>query len=632
MSNRPRPSILEMFDPLARPSTPPRDGSSSDSDKENSQPPNADLGMTAIFGRTYKLPHCSPTQPRQLKTRLVDVGDVTLDLSQVNVQDYDSDEEDQHLLTMTMPEDDEESAESETEHEQPPVEPRLRSGPSTPRTPLGELQLEQETPIFRSKMFKREVLDFSPRTPQAFAKSPLSSVIDRVNASGRTFASQEPASPALGSPMPSPKLGPEIKVSAVDSESDNGDEADVEENENDVPEPKPASPQPALRPSPNLRPNPRDSFASNTSNRMSLDLQSSFQIHFESTDASFDLMNDKISFLHNTSKGESFLADLDESLEDDENVVPPSLPSPTSSSSSKSTPRTSPRTTEAVDEVPVTPTSPSPPAAPTTHPDPAPPVILNDVPASASESPTTEAASPAVSRAPSPDPVSTATVRAPVFTAPAASSRPVVKPAVATPQIPGGRRTSMAPPALVPALRIVKRTRKEPRSSTVSSLCSTKEEAPMTAKDASAAATTSRPPRRSSVSTAQASGPRRLLTSDAPAPPVPTLRLGGSGPKRIKVPAASTPAEAPMRPTSRTESAPLRPVGRAEASTHARPVPRVSSAPAPVPAKDPVTRPGVPRAVSSKLPAPSSRIPAVGRSSGLPMPASKRTVPTIRRT
>ncbi|KAL1708375.1 hypothetical protein EV121DRAFT_254762 [Schizophyllum commune] len=603
MSNRPRPSILEMFDPLARPSTPPRDGSSSDSDKENSQPPNADLGMTAIFGRTYKLPHCSPTQPRQLKTRLVDVGDVTLDLSQVNVQDYDSDEEDQHLLTMTMPEDDEESAESETEHEQPPVEPRLRSGPSTPRTPLGELQLEQETPIFRSKMFKREVLDFSPRTPQAFAKSPLSSVIDRVNASGRTFASQEPASPALGSPMPSPKLGPEIKVSAVDSESDNGDEADVEENENDVPEPKPASPQPALRPSPNLRPNPRDSFASNTSNRMSLDLQSSFQLHFESSEASFDLMNDKISFLHNTSKGESFLADLDESLEDDEN--------------------------EAVDEVPATPTSPSPPAAPTTHPDPAPPVLLNDVPASASELPATEAPSPAVSRAPSPDPVSTATVRAPVFTAPATASRPIVKPAVATPQIPGGRRTSMAPPALVPALRIVKRTRKEPRSSTVSSLSSTKEEAPMTVKDA-AAATTSRPPRRSSVSTAQASGPRRLLTSDAPAPPVPTLRLGGSGPKRIKVPAASTAAEAPMRPTSRTESAPLRPVARTEASAHARPVPRVSSAPAPVPAKDP--RPGVPRAVSSKLPAPSSRIPAVGRSSGLPMPASKRTVPTIRRT
>ncbi|KAI4528971.1 hypothetical protein K525DRAFT_253606 [Schizophyllum commune Loenen D] len=606
MSNRPRPSILEMFDPLARPSTPPRDGSSSDSDKENSQPPNADLGMTAIFGRTYKLPHCSPTQPRQLKTRLVDVGDVTLDLSQVNVQDYDSDEEDQHLLTMTMPEDDEESAESETEHEQPPVEPRLRSGPSTPRTPLGELQLEQETPIFRSKMFKREVLDFSPRTPQAFAKSPLSSVIDRVNASGRTFASQEPASPALGSPMPSPKLGPEIKVSAVDSESDNGDEADVEENENDVPEPKPASPQPALRPSPNLRPNPRDSFASNTSNRMSLDLQSSFQLHFESSEASFDLMNDKISFLHNTSKGESFLADLDESLEDDEN--------------------------EAVDEVPATPTSPSPPTAPTTHPDPAPPVLLNDVPASASELPAVEAPSPAVSRAPSPDPVSTVTVRAPVFTAPSTASRPVAKPAVATPQIPGGRRTSMAPPALVPALRIVKRTRKEPRSSTVSSLSSTKEEAPVMVKDASAAATTSRPPRRSSVSTAQASGPRRLLTSDAPAPPVPTLRLGGSGPKRIKVPAASTPAEAPMRPTSRTESAPLRPVARTETSAHARPVPRVSSAPAPVPAKDPVTRPGVPRAVSSKLPAPSSRIPAVGRSSGLPMPASKRAVPTIRRT
>ncbi|KAL1739661.1 hypothetical protein HDZ31DRAFT_49006 [Schizophyllum fasciatum] len=643
MSNRPRPSILEMFDPLARPSTPPRDGSASDSDKENSLPPNAELGLSAIFGRTYKLPHDSPTQPRQLKTRLVDVGDVTLDLSKVHVQDYDSDEEDHHLLTMTMPEEDEEEAlESDNENPEPPAAvPTRHSSPSTPRTPLGELQVDQETPVLRSKVFKRRVLDFSPRTPQAFAKSPLSSVIDDVNTSGRMFGSQNQNSPALGSPLPSPKLAPEIRVSTAESDSDNGVEADVEENENDVPEVQHAPPQPSLRPSPTLRPSARNSFASNTSNRMSLDLQSSFQLHFESSDASFDLMNDKISFLHSTSKGESFLADLDESMEDDENVVPPTIPSP-ANCSSKLTPLTSPSVKESFNEAPATPTSPTPFVAPSVEQEQPPRAMLdNNAQVVAHVSAIVETSPPSAVSPANPPPVFHPPVHAPVFTAPAPApaARPVVKPVVATPQIPGGRRTSMAPPALVPALRIVKRARKESRSSALSSMSSMKEESVVSKETApikEAAAPASKPPRRSSVSTTQGpgtSGPRRLLGSDAAAPAVPTLKLGGSGPKRIKMPASTTPAEAPVRPASRADApGPIRAAPRTDAPVHGRSVARVSSAPAPAPAKEPAARPAASRAASSRLPAPSSRIPSVGRSSGLPMPASKRAVPTIRRT
>ncbi|TRM65936.1 hypothetical protein BD626DRAFT_566578 [Schizophyllum amplum] len=644
MSNRPRPSVLDMFDPLARPSTPPRDGSSSDSDKENSQPVNSELGMTAIFGRTYKLQHCSPTQPRQLKNRLVDVGDMTLDLSQVHVEEYDSDDEDQHLLSISMPEDNEDASDSETENTEPPTGMRtLQSSPATPRTPLGELQVDLTTPVLRSKVFKRKILESSPSTPQTFSKSPLSAVIDSVNSSGRSFASQEPSTPTLGSPLPSPKLAPEIKVSSADSDADDGDEADTEENENDIPEPENVPLGPALLPSPGLLPSALDSSVSRNTNRMSLDLHSSFQLQFSSSDASFDLMNDKISFLHSTSKGgESFLNDLDESMEDDENVAPTTMPSP--ASSSKTTPRTSPNAKEVINALSPSLASLSVPAD-EDHKHIA-EVVAADVKDTAEENsdseskPTSLVEDTSVVRSA----VFHPPVQGPVFTAPVPklTARSSAQAVMATPKVPAGRRTSMAPPALVPALRIVKRRNEpEPRVARIrpSAMSMMKEEpamvsTPVMLKEQTGTEAATKP-RRSSVSTARgaanASGPRRLGGVDAVAPPVQTLKLGGSGPKRIKVPASAAPAEVAVRPASYVDApAPIRSASRMEAPAPSRSLSRVSSAPVTT-TKDATGRAPPPRAVSSRLPAPSSRIPGIGRATGLPMPATKRAAVPVRR-
>ena len=65
--NRPRHSVLALFDPLAAPATPTRD---EDEDKENSTP------LSAFFARPHSLHPSTPVAlPRR---RLVDVGDTTI--------------------------------------------------------------------------------------------------------------------------------------------------------------------------------------------------------------------------------------------------------------------------------------------------------------------------------------------------------------------------------------------------------------------------------------------------------------------------------------------------------------------------------------------------------------------------
>ncbi|KAH8976887.1 hypothetical protein EDB86DRAFT_2774277, partial [Lactarius hatsudake] len=76
--NRPRESLLNLFDPLfsAQPSTPPSCPSPDlGSDKENAAPPgDSPITLTKFFDRTYtrykaQLPHPLP------KGRLIDFGD-----------------------------------------------------------------------------------------------------------------------------------------------------------------------------------------------------------------------------------------------------------------------------------------------------------------------------------------------------------------------------------------------------------------------------------------------------------------------------------------------------------------------------------------------------------------------------
>ncbi|KAJ7017478.1 hypothetical protein C8F04DRAFT_1279343 [Mycena alexandri] len=79
--NRPRPSVLQLFDPLTT-----RDAHSPDSDKENTLP---DFDF---FPQTW-VQHPSPVR---LTRRLVEVGDVTVDAAEDNENAAGEEEDDEN--------------------------------------------------------------------------------------------------------------------------------------------------------------------------------------------------------------------------------------------------------------------------------------------------------------------------------------------------------------------------------------------------------------------------------------------------------------------------------------------------------------------------------------------------------
>ncbi|EPT01698.1 hypothetical protein FOMPIDRAFT_1119763, partial [Fomitopsis schrenkii] len=76
MANKPRNSVLYLFDPLESMSTPRRDGSpdSSSSDKENDVQPGE---VTMFFNRIYTSQ--KDTVPKTPNGKLIDFGDTTAD-------------------------------------------------------------------------------------------------------------------------------------------------------------------------------------------------------------------------------------------------------------------------------------------------------------------------------------------------------------------------------------------------------------------------------------------------------------------------------------------------------------------------------------------------------------------------
>lgn len=87
-TNRPRDSILSLFDPLAAPTTPERDVSTPDSasDKENDGPGQ----VTVFFNRIYTKPQ-TPTHVASPSTgQLIDFGDISIrDESDASLLDED---------------------------------------------------------------------------------------------------------------------------------------------------------------------------------------------------------------------------------------------------------------------------------------------------------------------------------------------------------------------------------------------------------------------------------------------------------------------------------------------------------------------------------------------------------------
>ncbi|GLB35966.1 hypothetical protein LshimejAT787_0302540 [Lyophyllum shimeji] len=318
-ATRPRSSILHLFDPLASPAQS-RDTPSPDSDKENSCPAFAE----AFFDPAIK--HSSPVV---LKRRLVDVGDVTVDDPSTLAMLTEEEELDGSMCvddndTLTLP-------------PFPTVTP-ARAGVSqvegrtptnsTVRTPLGELALDQDiTPVARTKVYRRQPPLPSVITP-ASDDSSLSSVVDTVNSSGASFAGPASVKSSLNyhelineDHAPPDTETPQITISSADELSESLSTLNLATPAGtlvtDISRPFastplcPASEVSPVRLSARLRPNPPDTSAQDP-NRRSVDLYASFHLQLQSEEASFDLLNDKISFFASASGTDSFLNAIDE--------------------------------------------------------------------------------------------------------------------------------------------------------------------------------------------------------------------------------------------------------------------------------------------------------------------------------
>ena len=310
--SRPRPSILLLFDPL---SSELDRATSPDSDKEND---TSDLFKPADALKHIYVPS------RTLKRRLVDVGDITVEHPDMNALlsdeleqeiSYIADDDENDTLTfrdMAKAATPKWSSRHATVIETPKV--------SSPRTPLSEISLKDElTPLARKKPYKRQLvpatpkvsesayLVFSPSIPSSSSSSgpPSSTEVPevRVNDEPIPQSSSIPANPfgdseslfprTLNQSIPAETLVTGVLPSSL------------------VP-PAPCSAQQRTR---HLSPtSPTDN-----ANRYSVDLQTSFQIHFPSHDATFDLLKDKVPFFGSGSEFDSYLNNLegDFSLDDD---------------------------------------------------------------------------------------------------------------------------------------------------------------------------------------------------------------------------------------------------------------------------------------------------------------------------
>lgn len=281
---KPRESLLSLFDPLANPQTPERNTSSPDSssDKENDGPGQ----VTVFFNRVYtKPPHAIvPTS----KGKLIDFGDISMsDTDEDRSIDYDTSENQSSNADTEM-----KDVFSESD------QPALREK----RQPLADIKLE---PAERLATFMEteettwngDEENASLQTVTAApAGDPLADVINSINLSAMTISDDSDSSGETATP--GGDMLPEFSVS-------------LPEVEVAPPTPtEPRSPISSLTPSagviPNLMTTPNTSMtfrpnhlttSSADPRRTSVDLQSSFRLQLGSPDMSFDLLNDKISFL-----------------------------------------------------------------------------------------------------------------------------------------------------------------------------------------------------------------------------------------------------------------------------------------------------------------------------------------------
>jgi len=321
-AQRPRLSVLTLFDPLSSSSDSP------DSDKEN------DCGDSSFF-HPFGFSKQVYSPMRRLRRRLIDVGDMTVE--EPDIRDLIEEELEAEInQTITLEEDDNatltfrDMAKAAT-----PKWSGKRAGRrgtpnilSTPRTPLAEIVTRGETtPVARMKIFKR------PPAGSIHAASPLNTVHTAEGIPTLVIHDLDNMSASPSFPKFVPTFGGDHettkKSSSLDSMTASTATLEIPTSSgtliSDTPiplfvsssstEPNNASRAPSPLTENRLRPN---AHVSESSNRHSVDLHSSFQLHLSSSETTFDLLNDKISFLSSKNGLESFLDNEGASFCDDE--------------------------------------------------------------------------------------------------------------------------------------------------------------------------------------------------------------------------------------------------------------------------------------------------------------------------
>ncbi|KAF9015566.1 hypothetical protein BDQ17DRAFT_1418621 [Cyathus striatus] len=273
MTSGPRQSILSLFDPL---SGSPLTTANDDSDKENIGPPRGTY-LLDNFLQSIREPY--HTAPRIPKKRLVDIGDMTIEDAFLPLLE-DEGTDDDFTIDIVSADDDEDPTltfKDMAKAATPSPKPR----PTAPRTPLGDLPIEdRSTPAFKIDTHAR---------PSVFLKDPRT--VHEIH-----NVKEVQHNPSLSSDSEIP-----IHISPPSPSSFSLSSTTVYCDTNS-----------------SLRPNKAQSC--NSANRLSIDLQTSFQLQLQSPEVTFDLLNDKISFFNSKDGMDSFLEALEE---DDSSYVDP---------------------------------------------------------------------------------------------------------------------------------------------------------------------------------------------------------------------------------------------------------------------------------------------------------------------
>ena len=310
--NRPRESILQLFDPLSCPE--PHDVSAIDSDKENFT--DDQLVVTNFFNP--KKPPYSGLPPLTPRGRLVDLSmsmDGDMFSGGVIVEEEGEDLEEPSHHPCDTPEPILQHTHANTGNGEDDTitiqfgsnfpTPRMGELFATPRTPLAEAPFEMNiTPVPRKKVYKREVIppvtNSTAPTTQSLEISPqelsLSTVVHNINAAGVPFAAAKK--------YPGPRLVRKEAVPRIDEEKVLEERSPYDQPLTILVAPPPEdelSSGPAaptvISESRFLRPRSHTTTAALSAHRSSVDLHASFSLQIQCPDASFDLLNDKISFL-----------------------------------------------------------------------------------------------------------------------------------------------------------------------------------------------------------------------------------------------------------------------------------------------------------------------------------------------